>query len=69
MKVWSMVVLLLKRELNSLLQCLLVFNLVVYCMVVLVMEWTAAITGDSMGLFLEKLRQPFSRAEMDVLLI
>ncbi len=64
-----MVVLLLKRELNSLLQCLLVFNLVVYCMVVLVMEWTAAITGDSMGLFLEKLRQPFSRAEMDVLLI
>ncbi len=63
-----MVVLLLKRELNSLLQFLLVFNLVVYCMVVLVMEWTAAaITGDSMGLFLEKLRQPFSRAEMDVL--
>jgi hypothetical protein len=41
MKVWSMVI---KRELNSLLECLLVCNLVA-------MEWTAAITGDCMGLF------------------
>jgi hypothetical protein len=41
MKVWSMVI---QRELNSLLECLLVCNLVV-------MEWTAAITGDCMGLF------------------
>jgi hypothetical protein len=32
------------RELNSLPECLLVCNLVV-------MEWTAAITGDRMGLF------------------
>jgi hypothetical protein len=51
MKVWSMVVLLLKKELKSLLVC----NLVVYCMVVLlvVMKWSAAITGDCMGLFLD----------------
>ncbi len=55
MKVWSMVVLLLKRELNSLLLCLLVCNLEVYCVLVLlvVMEWTATITGDHMVLFLD----------------
>jgi hypothetical protein len=41
MKVWSMVV---QRELNSLPECPLVYNLVV-------MEWTAAISGDCMGLF------------------
>jgi hypothetical protein len=41
MKVWSVVV---QRELNSLPECLLVCNLVV-------IEWTAAITGDRMGLF------------------
>jgi hypothetical protein len=41
MKVWSVVVLLLKMELKSLPGCLLVCNLVV-------MEWTA---GDSVGLF------------------
>ncbi len=41
MNVWSMVV---QRELNSLPECLLVCNLVV-------MEWTAAITGDCMGYF------------------
>jgi len=41
MKVWSVLVL---RQLNTLLECLLVCNLVV-------MEWTAAITGDSVGLF------------------
>ncbi len=40
-KVWSVVV---QRELNSLPECLLVCNLVV-------MERTAAITGDHMGLF------------------
>jgi hypothetical protein len=33
-----------QRELNSLPECLLVCNLVV-------MEWTAAITGDLVGLF------------------
>jgi hypothetical protein len=42
MKVWSVVV--VQRELSSLLECLLVCNLVV-------MEWTAAITGDCVGLF------------------
>ncbi len=54
-KVWSVVVLLLKRELNSLPLCLLVRNLVVYCVVVLlvVMEWMAAITGDCVGQFLD----------------
>ncbi len=37
-----------------------------------VMEWTAAITGDPAGLFLDffskekKLGQPFSKVEMDV---
>jgi hypothetical protein len=41
MKVWSMVV---QRELNSLLECILVCNLVA-------MELTAAITGDHVGLF------------------
>jgi hypothetical protein len=55
MTVWSMVVLLLKRELNGQLQCFLVCNLQVYCVLVLlvVMEWTATITGDHVGLFLE----------------
>jgi len=45
------VVLLLKRELNSLPLCLLLCNLVVYCVVVLlvVMEWMATITGDCVG--------------------
>jgi len=38
MKVWSVVVLLLKREFISLYSVLLVCNFV--------MEWTAAITGD-----------------------
>jgi hypothetical protein len=53
MNVWSVVVLLLKRQLNSLPWCLLVCNLVVYCVVALlvVMEWTAAITSDREGLF------------------
>ncbi len=41
MKVWSTVV---QRELNSKPLCLLVCNLVA-------MEWTAAITGDCVGLF------------------
>ncbi len=41
MKVWSVVV---QRELNSLLECLLIFNLVV-------MEWMAVITGDLVRLF------------------
>jgi hypothetical protein len=40
MKVWSMLV---QRELNNLPECLLVCNLVV-------MEWTAAITDDHVGL-------------------
>jgi hypothetical protein len=44
------VVLLLKNELNSLPWCLLVCNLVV---LLVVMGWTAAITGDSVGLFLD----------------
>ena len=44
-----MVVLLFKRELNSLPWCLLVCNLVV---LLAVMEWTAANTGDRVGLFL-----------------
>jgi hypothetical protein len=47
---------------------------VVYCVVVLLvaMEWTAAITGDRMGLFLgfslrrKNLGQPFSKAETDL---
>jgi hypothetical protein len=53
MHVWSVVVLLLKRQLNSMPWCLLVCNLVVYCVVVLfvVMERTVAITGDPVGLF------------------
>jgi hypothetical protein len=50
MKVWSVVVLLLKRGLNSLPWCLLVCNFVV---LLVVLEWTAAITGDRFGLFLE----------------
>jgi hypothetical protein len=39
--------------------CLLVCNMVVYCVVVLlvVTEWMATITGDLMGLFLEFLRR------------
>ncbi len=41
MKVWSAVV---QKELNSLPECLLICNLVV-------MEWTAAITGDYVGYF------------------
>ncbi len=41
MKVWSMVV---QKELNSLPECLLICNL-------MVMEWTAAITGDYVGYF------------------
>jgi hypothetical protein len=55
MKVWSVVVLLFKRELSSLQLCLLVCNLAVYCVVALlvVMEWTATITGDHKGLFLD----------------
>jgi hypothetical protein len=55
MEVWSAVVLLLKGELSSLSLCLLVCNLVVYCVVVLlvVMEWTAAITGDHVELLLD----------------
>jgi hypothetical protein len=49
MKVCSVVVLLLKRELMA---CC---NMVVYCVVVLlvVMEWMATITGDLVELFLE----------------
>ncbi len=36
--------------------------------ILVVMEWTAAITGDCMGLFLDfSPGQPFSRVEMDVL--
>jgi hypothetical protein len=41
MKVWSVVV---QRELSSLPECLLVYNLVV-------MEWTGANVGDCVGLF------------------
>jgi hypothetical protein len=41
MKVWSVVV---QRELSSLPERLLVYNLVV-------MEWMATITGDCVGLF------------------
>ncbi len=41
MKVWSVVV---QKEHNSLPECLLVCNLVA-------MEWTAAITGDHVGVF------------------
>jgi hypothetical protein len=66
-----MVVLLLKRELSSLLWCILVCNLVV---LLVVMEWTDAITGDRVGLFLiflqgEKFGEPFSRLETDVFYI
>jgi hypothetical protein len=44
MKVWSVVILLLKKGMNTLPECLLVCNLVV-------LEWAAAIAGDCIGLF------------------
>jgi hypothetical protein len=49
-KVWCMAVLLSKRELNSLPWCLLVCNLVVLLVAI---EWTATITGDCVGFFLD----------------
>ncbi len=64
MKVWSLVVLLLKRELSSLSLCLLDCNLVV---LLVVMEWTGTITGDCMvfSVFFsskKNLGRPFTRA-------